>query len=325
MLIALNIFWVVIGLVGLYYGAEWLVKGAAGLAILAGLSSLVVGLTVVAFGTSTPELLVCVVDNLKGGGDIALGNIIGSNICNIGMVLGVAALMVPFKVHKQFVWRELPLLVFVSLGFVAMLSYDSKFDRVEGVICTIGIIAYTFVCIRIAKSDPNDPLAAAENEVELDEFPSVETDNSSVVARNLMLVIGGVIVLAVAADRLVAGGEFLALQLGVSKAVIGLTLVAFGTSVPELATTVVACMRKEPELAVGNAIGSCLFNLLCVAGITAAIKPIVATNISTIDMAVMVAFAVATFLMMLRGQSLGRVGGTFLLISYVVYSILKFQ
>jgi cation:H+ antiporter len=124
---------------------------------------------------------------------------------------------------------------------------------------------------------------------------------------------------------LIAGGEFLALELGVSEAVVALTLVAFGTSIPELATTVVACMRQEPELAVGNAIGSCLFNLLCVGGITAAIKPLATTNISTTDMGVMVGFAVAAFFMMFRSQSLGRVGGAFLLISYFVYSILKFQ
>jgi len=315
--IALNIGWVVLGLAGLYYGAEWLVRGAAGTAISAGLSTLVVGLTVVAFGTSMPELIVSIQANLKESGDISLGNVIGSNICNIGLVLAVAALMTPILTHLQILKRELPLLIIVSLVFVAMLLYDNQVGRIEGTIFALGIVAYTFTCIRIARANPEDPIASIEDEVgELS-----DEEKPSTFATNMLLIVVGLVVLGIGSDRLVVGGEFLATKLGVSKAVIALTLIAFGTSLPELATTVVACTKGETELAVGNAIGSCLFNLLCVVGFTAVIKPIVSTAISIEDLALMVAYPVVTFLLLKREQKLGRVAGIILLVPYFAYVI----
>ena len=318
--IALNIGWVVLGLAGLYYGAEWLVKGAAGISISAGISTLVVGLTVVAFGTSVPELLVSIQANLKGSGDFSLGNVIGSNICNIGLVLGVAAVITPIVVHVQVIKRELPLLVFVSLVFVAMLLIDNKIGRIEGLILAVGIVAYTVTCIRIARRNPEDPIASIEDEVgEL-----ADGEGSNKFAVNILLIVVGLVALGIGSDRLVVGGEFLAIKLGVSKAVIALTLVAFGTSLPELATTIVACTKNESELAAGNAIGSCLFNLLCVIGFTSLIKPIDSTSIRYSDLGVMVAFAVATFLLMRKEQTLGRKAGIAMLIAYFGYVIFLF-
>lgn len=317
-MLLLNIIWVVVGLAGLYYGAEWLVRGAAGIALTLGLSSLIVGLTVVAFGTSLPELIVSVQANLKGNGDFALGNVIGSNICNIGLVLAVAAIMSSIPVQKQIANRELPFLALVSAVFVIMLLFDGKIGRIEGLILTSGIIAYTWIAIRIARRDPDDPIAASAED-ELDDFK--EEDGKSNLRSNLIWAIAGLVALAIGSDRLVAGGEYLAKQFGVSQAFISLTLVAFGTSLPELATTVVACLKNEAELAAGNAIGSCLFNLLCVAGITALIKPIESVSISIVDLSVMTGFAVGIFLMMKRRSVLGRGSGIFLLAAYLAYIV----
>ena len=315
--IALNIGWVILGLAGLYYGAEWLVRGAAGTAMAAGISTLVVGLTVVAFGTSMPELIVSIQANLKGSGDFALGNVVGSNICNLALVLALAAVMTPIVVHQQVVKRELPLLIIVSLVFIAMLRIDNTISRIEGLIFAVGIVAYTLSCILIAKRNPDDPIAAIEAEVA--ELGDGEKPNS--LTSNILLVLVGLLVLAVGSDRLVVGGEFLATRMGVSKAVIALTLVAFGTSLPELATTVVACLKGETELAAGNAIGSCLFNLLCVIGFTAVIKPIVSTSLATENLVLMVAIPIVFFILLLKNRTLGRTSGILMLIVYFIYVV----
>lgn len=315
--IALNIGYVVFGLAGLYYGAEWLVRGAAGTALSIGLSTLVVGLTVVAFGTSMPELIVSIQANLKGSGDFSLGNVIGSNICNIGLVLAVAALLAPIVAHNQVVKREIPLLIIVSLVFVVMLRFDGQISRIEGAILALAIVTYTVTCIRIARSNPEDPIASIEDEV--GELAAGEASNA--IASNLLLIVAGLVTLAIGANRLVAGGEFLAKEIGVSEAVIALTLVAFGTSLPELATTVVACRKGETELAAGNAIGSCLFNLLCVIGFTAIIKPIESNSISMVDLTLMVAFPIVTLVLLKRDQRLGRLAGLILLVPYIAYNI----
>jgi cation:H+ antiporter len=319
--IALNLVWIILGLGGLYYGAEWLVRGAAGMALMAGLSSLVVGLTVVAFGTSMPELIVSIRANLQGDADIALGNVVGSNICNIGLVLGIAALITPITLHRQFLRRELPILIVVSIVFVAALLHDQTISQIEGFVFGFAIIAYTALCIRIARSNPDDPIAAIEDEIpaDVDSVEEAEAGNARKIAVMLFWLVAGLAFLLIGADRLVAGSKFIAESLGVSKAVIALTVVAFGTSLPELATTIVACAKGESDLAAGNAIGSCLFNLLCVVGFTAIIKPIVSMDISAVDLSVMVAFAFALPIMMWKDRTLGRIGGAILLIGYLVY------
>ena len=324
--IAHNIGWVILGLAGLYYGAEWLVRGSAGLALSAGLSSLVVGLTVVAFGTSLPELIVSMQANLQGGkdsGDFALGNVIGSNICNIGLVLAVAAIMTSIHVQPQIIKRELVLLIFASVLFVVMLLADGKIGHIEGLILATGIVAYTYFSISIAKRNPHDPLAAAAEE-ELEDIGEEENGSNSQLAKNLLLTVAGLIFLGIGSDRLVVGGQFLAEEFGVSTALITLTLIAFGTSLPELATTVIACLKNEAELAAGNAIGSCIFNLLCVAGITSLVKPIERNLIAIEDMMVMTGFAVALFLLMKRKPILERKTGFVLLSAYMVYMAFLF-
>jgi len=316
--LATNIGWVILGLVFLYFGAEWLVAGAARIATKFGLSSLVVGLTIVAFGTSAPELVVSVQANLHGNGDISLGNVIGSNICNLGLVLAIAAILVPIAVLEEFIKRELPLLVGVSIAMVIVLL-DNAVSRIEGALFVAGIFAYTAFCLYMAKKSP----VAKEDDPDSDEDECEFSDTGSL-GRNIGLVLIGLVVLVIGANRLVDGGEFLAKAVGVSDAVIALTLVALGTSLPELATTVVACLKGESDLAAGNAIGSCLFNVLCVLGFTALILPVHATAISMKDLIIMVAFAVATHLLMRNDRVLGRVDGILLLVGYVVYIVLLF-
>jgi len=268
-----------------------------------------------------PELLVSIQANLKGDGGFALGNVIGSNICNIGLVLGVAAVMTPIAVHTQFIKRELPFLVAVSLVFAVMLLANEQIDRIEGFLLTIGIIVYTVVCVWIARRNPDDPIAAIEDELDSDSVDTSGTPMSHIL-KNALFIVVGLVVLTLGANRLIVGSEFFALKLGVSKAVISLTVVAFGTSLPELATTIVACMKNESDLAAGNAIGSCLFNILCVAGVTASISPIISVSIEPTDLVVMIAFAIATFLLMRNGRALGRGSGFFLLGGYLAYIIL---
>lgn len=312
--IALNIGLVIVGLAGLYFGAEWLVLGATRIALAAGLSTLVVGLTVVAFGTSMPELIVSIQANLQGNGDFALGNIIGSNICNLGLVLAVAAIMTPLAVQPQVIRRELPLLVIVTVAFVIMLLADSMIGRIEGLILSLGIAAYTVISIVIARRSPDQSL------VDADELKEVAEGNVGMPV-NFGIIAGGLVTLAIGSNCLVSGGEFLATKMGVSQAVIALTLVAFGTSLPELATTVVACLKGESDLAAGNAIGSCLFNLLCVAGFTAAINPITATTIAIVDLLVVTSFPVAIFLMAKLKAKISRASGIILLAAYLLYIV----
>ena len=205
----------------------------------------------------------------------------------------------------------------VSVVFVVMLLADGKIGRIEGLILTVGIVAYTWVAIRIARRNPDDPVASVEEELD-----GLNEENAKGrLGQNLLLAIMGLVVLAIGSHLLVTGGEFLAKELGVSEAFIALTLVAFGTSLPELATTIVACRKNEAELAAGNAIGSCLFNLLCVAGITALIKPIVSSSIALVDLAVMTGFAVALFLLMKREPILARGSGVLLLAAYLGYIV----
>ncbi len=315
--IAINIGWVLLGLTCLYFGAEWLVKGAANIAMMFGLSSLVVGLTIVAFGTSAPELVVSLQSNFQGSGDFALGNVIGSNICNLGLVLAIAGILLPIVVQQEFIKRELPLLVAVSVIFVAVLLIDNKVSRLEGTLFAIGVVAYSSYCVYVALKNPTDPIASGVDAPEEEQTPGRSTGVSLLI--NLAWVVVGLGVLILGADRLVAGGEFIAIKMGVSEAVIALTLVALGTSLPELATTIVACMKGQSDMAAGNAIGSCLFNILCVIGFTAMAKPVVSTSISMVDLSAMVGFSIATYLLMRNDRELGRLDGVLLLIGYCVY------
>lgn len=323
--ILLNLGWVTLGLVLLYFGAEWLVKGSASIALKLGVSPLVVGLTVVAFGTSAPELLVCLQANFKpGGGDIAIGNLVGSNICNILMVLGASAMVFPLGIHEQIIKREMNILLGASLIFVAML-YDGWLGRIEGVLLFVGILVYVTYSIYDARRTPS-----TEDDGDLDEVLSPEEIEEAQkggmknIAKDLGLIVVGIVFLMFGANRLVAGGEQLAIMLAVPKAIIALSLFAFGTSLPELATGMMAAWRKEGDIVVGNAVGSCIFNLLAVGGVTAMVSPIKTVDLLPADFAVMLLTVVLSMVLMWTRRTISRVEGAVMLAIYLGYSAYMF-
>lgn len=311
--VLIDILWLVAGLIALYFGAEWLVGASAKLAVKLGITPLVVGLTVVAFGTSSPELFVSYQFNLEGLSDMAVGNVVGSNICNIGLILGLSALLYGLSVKAELIRRDMPILLISSLIFVWMI-WDGHLSRGEGVALAVAIVLYTIYCIWESKRE-KDPEVLKEF---ADEF-GPETAAQQPLWQLLALIVVGLVALYFGAEWLKKGGVSLAERLGVPSAVISLTLVAFATSVPELATSVVAAMKREGDIIIGNVVGSCIFNLLCVMGFTALAKPMVITEISVVDLAVMGAFTVAMLPMMLTRQIIGRIEGAVLLIGYVAY------
>ena len=308
--------WLVLGLGLLSFGADWLVRGASDLALRASVSPLVVGLTVVAFGTSAPELIVSLKANLgPTEADIAVGNVIGSNICNIALLLGLAALIRPFTVHSQIVRRELPVLLLVTAIFGAMI-YDRRLDRWEGVLLFAGIIAYVVHSIRVARAAPNDPAAVDVPEEALEHARKQGIGALLASIGWVLLGLGGLIY---GADRLDESGVVLARLMGVPELVIGLTMVAIGTSLPELATTIAATRKGEADLIAGNLVGSNLFNILAVMGLASAVKAIDLQSLNTIDVVVMCGFTVLLIPFLARGARLNRIEGGILIGGYLVY------
>ena len=312
-----NFGWLVLGLVLLYYGAEWLVRGSSTLAISCGLSPLVVGLTVVAFGTSAPELVVSVKANLDGSGGMALGNVVGSNICNIALVLGVGAIISPISVVRQVVRQEMPILLTVTLLVLGFL-YDGVVARWEGVVLTVTVVGYTIFSIlqarRESKSEQHDG-----GDVPEEVIAAAREGGAKQVAFSSGLVVAGVVLLVVGADRMVFGGRAIADRFGVPEEVIALTLFAFGTSLPELATSVVASLKKQGDIVVGNVVGSCIFNLLAVTGITAMVAPIGRGTLTMVDLGLMLALTAIVWPMMRTGMSVRRLEGGVLLAVYLGY------
>lgn len=319
----IHFLWLTLGLVLLYFGAEWLVKGASEIALKLGVSPLVVGLTVVAFGTSMPELLVCLkanspeliaipaewcgfqVDLSAASPDMAFGNIVGSNIFNIALVLGVAAMIRPIEVHSQLIRRELPILIVSSFAFIWMMR-DLHLSRGEGAILVIGIIVYVVTSIMQSKGDP---LEAEMEEFSKEEIEAAKKAGGARLLMNFLLIVVGISALVLGADLLVVHGEQIAKTFGVPEVIISLTLFALGTSLPELATSIVASLKKQGDIVTGNAIGSCIFNLLAVLGVTASVKPLVGAAISWVDLGVMLGLTILILPMMWSRMKLSRLEG----------------
>ena len=311
----LDICWVVAGLVLLYFGAEWLVRGSSELAIRFGISPLVVGLTVVAFGTSAPELVVSVKANLDGSGGMAIGNVVGSNICNIALVLGVGAVIFPLAIQRQVIRREMPVLLIATVVFLLMIK-DGVIDRLEAGILFGGILVYVITSlVQARKEDPN-----VSEDLDPEVIKAAKTAGLARVFLNLFLIVIGAFLLVVGADRMVVGGESIARFYGVPEAIIGLTLFAFGTSLPELATSVVAAMKKQGDIIVGNAVGSCIFNLLAVVGLAGIIAPLKGEGVTIVHLAVMLAVTVILTPMMLHRMKLDRWEGVLLVAGYLGFT-----
>lgn len=319
MQLAIDIVLFLAGFALLTFGADFLVRGASRVAVRLSVSSVVIGLTIVAFGTSLPELMVVVIANLetRGANDIAIGNIIGSNIANIGLILGIAALMASVRVETELVRREIPLLIGLSLLFI-VLSWNGQLGRVEGAILALGLIAFTYYSYTNVRSAP------PESEKRLDAIrtldPAIAKANGTP-WRDAALIVLGLIMLVLGADWLVSASESLARTFGISELVIGLTLVAVGTSLPELATTVAAVRQNDANIAVGNAIGSNLFNMLFIGGTGALIRPLTVPDaMFRLDFPVMMAFTILVFVLALPNpHQLRRWHGALLLGAYGLY------
>jgi cation:H+ antiporter len=299
---------VVAGFVILTAAAEGLVTGAASLARRVGLSPLVIGLTVVSIGTSLPELVVALDAALAGNGDIALGNVVGSNIGNIALILGAAALVRPLSVRSQVVRVDGPILAVVSVVF-AGLVLDGTLGRADGALLLGGIVAYVAYTLMRARQTPS----VVQEEV------AAELPSSNPLWMDLGLLALGITGLVGGAHLLVEGAVWIAQALGVGPIVIGLTIVAVGTSLPELATSVVAARRGKGDIAVGNAVGSSIFNLLGILGTTVLVQPLSTQTLRWVDTGVMIATAVVILPLFRSDWTLSRIEGTLLLIGYGVY------
>ncbi|MBW1899114.1 MAG: calcium/sodium antiporter [Deltaproteobacteria bacterium] len=319
----LSILFCMVGFLMLYYGAGWLVKGSSGLAKSLGITPLVIGLTVVAFGTSAPELVVSLISSLKGKSMIAVGNVVGSNICNIALVLGLSALFQPITSQRGVVQRDIPIMLFVSF-ILLFFSLDSKIDSLEGAVLFAGIILYTIFNYRIGirmqlRKLTNDGAGTAE---------IVIKDTAYVASRKkqIVLIVLGITGVILGAQAVVDSATKIMQYLGVNEKFIGLTIVAFGTSLPELATSIVAAIRKEMDISIGNLVGSNVFNILSVIGVTALVKPIYLPGgfIESgllIDYLVMIFISFLPWLMMWKTFTVSRSGGSVLLACYIGYFI----
>lgn len=310
--------YLIAGLVLLVAGAEVLVRGAAKLAAQFGIPPLIIGLTVVAFGTSAPETAVSVQAALDGSGDLAIGNVVGSNIANVLFILGLTALIAPLIVSRQLIRLDVPIMIGASLLTFA-LAWDGSLSKLDGAILFAGIVAYTAFLIissRKQKSLEDDEFSK--------EFGLDEPVKPYAWAINLGLIIVGLVLLVSGSNFLVEGAVTLARTLGISELVIGLTVVAVGTSLPELATSVLAAIKGERDIAVGNIVGSNIFNLLCVLGLASMVSPqaiSVAANALAFDFPVMIAVAVACLPIFFAGYRINRWEGLLFLAYYVAYTV----
>jgi cation:H+ antiporter len=304
------------GLVLLLLGAELLVRGASRLALALGLTPIVVGLTVVAIGTSTPELAVSIGGAISGSPDLALGNVVGSNIANVLLILGVVALITPLIVHRQLVWLDVPLMIAASLVVFAM-AWDGRIARWEGALLVLAAVAYIVFLIRMARRHPEqvpeDPGLSGALPAPANTGPF----------RQIVLIVVGLAMLVGGARLLVDAATQMATAMGLSDLVIGLTVVAVGTSLPEIATSILSAVRGQRDLAVGNIVGSNIFNLLLVLGATATVADggvPVSDSALRFDLPVMTAVAVACLPIFFNGHCIARWEGALFLGYYVAYT-----
>jgi cation:H+ antiporter len=302
--------YIVGGLVLLYFGADWLVQGAITMALHLGLSPLIVGLTVVALGTSVPEALVSVQAAIGGQGGIAVGNVVGSNILNITLILGLSALISPLKVDSHLVKADVPLLAGATFMLVVLLE-DFHISRMEGAFLLLCIVGYVVGNIMTVKRTSPD-----KDKIEGMEVPD---DPGKTLWRDIGLLIVGIITLGFGANFLVTGAVDLARIWGLSEALIGLTIVSIGTGTPELATALMAAYRKNSDLAIGNAVGSNLFNIMFVLGLAGLVAPLDATGINSSDLYVMLAVTLLLLPTVWTGRVLDRKEGFLFLAIYVAY------
>lgn len=314
---------VVAGVALLFGGGHYLVRGASAIALFLRVSAAVVGLTVVAMGTSMPELAVSLEAAGRGSTDISYSNVIGSNIFNVGAILGLASLMTPIVVKHQTVKIEYPFMVGAAC-LVLLVGRDGHIDHSEGIFFVVCLLLFlTYVTYLARREVFENEAVALEREVR--RAAHFDGKTGSVLGLNGALIAGGIVALVVGADLVIRGAVTLAGIWGISERVIGLSIVAMGTSLPELATSLVAARHHEPEMALGNIVGSNIFNMLAILGTTATMFPVpIHPRAATVDNWVMLGFCVGLFPLMVWGRRVGRIDGALLLVGFVGYMLWLF-
>jgi cation:H+ antiporter len=353
------------GLAMLYFGSEWLVRGSVNIAKKMQVSQLVIGLTIVAFGTSTPELVVSINAALSGQADISLGNVVGSNIVNIGLILGLSAAIFPLAVHINTIRREVPIMIGAALVLIILSLFDNEITQLEGVLLILAIIAFTYFSYKQSRKEEGQgreknrgkteqkprpdtyethtipiedttsvietasvapPIKEGEKKAKSDKEPQNETTatatattTTTAIAKSALLIAIGLALLYFGATLTVDNAVVIATSIGISERIVGLTIVAIGTSLPELITSVVAARKKHVDLSVGNIVGSNIFNALAIVGISAAIAGVSVNPNIFIDYAVMIAFSLVLIPLMRSGFVISRIEGYGLVAAYSIY------
>jgi cation:H+ antiporter len=313
-----------LGVALLYYGAEYLVRGGVSLALKARISRLVIGLTLAAFATSAPELVVSIDSALRGSADISLGNVVGSNICNVALILGLCAVLRPMPFHANLKRFDLPVMMFAMLALTGFYFLSHGINRWEGAFFFLCILTYTTLNVILSKKQ--EAKKAAEGEAGCEGESGIDPEVAESIEKPLgvplavLAVAGGVAMLVFGAKSFLIAAVAFANALGVSDAVTGLTIVAVGTSLPELATSFVAALKGENDIAIGNIVGSNIFNVFCILGIVPMISPLMGQSIRGLDFAVMLGVSGALFLFGMFGKRLNRIQGALLLLTYIAYT-----
>jgi len=312
----IHVVFFLVGLVALYFGAEWLVRGAARLARGFGVSPLVVGLTVVAFGTSSPELVVSVLAAVREQADVAMGNVVGSNILNIALILGLAAIVRPLRAQMRLIVRETPIMIAAGLVLV-FLGLDGAVGRLDGVLLLTGLAVYVMFVLRTAR---RERVEIQQEFAEFERAGEMEPAGRGR-ARAALLVATGLVGLAISARLLVDASLFFARALGVSELLISVTIVALGTSLPELATSVLAAWRNEADIAVGNIVGSNVFNILGILGLAGLLHPVALNpGLLRLEIPVMLAASILLAPILATGLRIGRLEGALMVIGYALFT-----
>lgn len=325
----MDYFWLILGFITLILGGDFLVRGAVGLALKAQISTLVIGMTVVSFGTSAPELLVSIGAAMEGGEDslMSAGNVIGSNIANLALVLGVTALIYPIKVNRTSIRQDWPVMMMSTVLFVVFMRFfdgeNYQINNWEGAVLFTLIICFTWFLIWKSKKskkamssgiDPND------DGLDLEGDDEITAESGTPLWKNIAFLVGGCVGLVLGSNWLLGAATNIATAAGISPFIIGVTILAFGTSVPELAASAIAAYRKQTDIAIGNLIGSNVFNILCVVGLTGLVaKMPLQANVLNYDAWWMLAIAFVLLPLMLMGGKIHRWKGVVLLLSYAVY------
>jgi len=303
-----SIFVLFLGSLMLYFGSEWIVKGGVAIAEKYGISTLVIGLTIVAFGTSLPELLVSLNAAFQGSSSIAVGNAIGSNVANVGLVLSLSAFIFPISLNYSLIKRDLYIYILSCIIFI-LFSLDGRLSKFEGAFFVNSLLFYIIYSIKKPIKTDSD----------------IETSDNDNFSEMVLFVIFGIVALSLGADLFVDGSIFIARYFGISEVVIGMSIVAFGTSLPELATSAMAAYKKQSAISIGNIIGSNIFNILCVLGVTSIIQPLNSNwNSISLQTFIMIFYGLSIFLAAKLTQPINRIFSGSMLAGYFLFIYLLF-